>query len=135
MNRTCVKPFTLGRALIAHALVAVLLVHSALAAVGATRAYGPMVDAFVSGVICSQSGDAPVDAGAPAPVKPSGYHCVLCALAQGGGGPATTAASVVVLPPARVAVFISLPAPHSFSAPRLMGWASSWSSRAPPFAA
>lgn len=62
-----------------------------------------------------------------------GQHCLLCQLAQsphGGMGPA--AAPVAYTPPARHIVSGVASAQNHTPAPQA-GWASSWSSRAPPF--
>lgn len=123
-----------GRAFVAHALVCLLLIQSALASVGAMRAYS--VDgAFVSGVICSVAGvsnetpDGDHDSGR---ARPSGYHCILCSIAQGGFGPAVPACAPRI-PTPRVALVVEAPAPLSdLPPPTPLGWATSWSSRAPP---
>lgn len=127
----------IGRAMIAHALVFVLLVHAALAAVGATRAFADDGAGFVPGVICSHAldaGDASTGDDGAAPSHPSGYHCILCPTGAGGAGPATLPVCEPCAPVARVLHVWRAPAPSAAApAPRPSGWASSWSSRAPPF--
>lgn len=124
----------LGRAFVAHALVCLLLIQSALAAVGATRAYGPD-GVFIPGVICSVSGSANANPNGDADTgqtRPSGYHCILCSVAQGGLGPAVPASPTPLLTP-RIALVVQSPRPPlDAPPPALMGWTTSWSSRAPP---
>lgn len=123
---------TPARAFVAHVLVLLLLLHSSLAAVGAMRAYDGSTQATLSGVICSASGLATGDD--PTPPSPSVYHCVLCSIAQGGCGP--TVPPSLVAPPPRLAFFEHVYGrAQETRALRPSGWASSWSSRAPPFAA
>lgn len=129
---------SLARQIVAQALVALILLYSALASIGAMRAYGPLEEsARFAGALCfGAPGAATPDPGADpeAPPRSGGFHCLLCSLAQGGCGPATP--SVVTFAPApRFARLVATPAPdHGPAPPPLAGWASSWSSRAPPFA-
>lgn len=123
-----------ARAFVANALVVLLLLHAALAAVGATRAYGAGNDFAISAVLCSGAGLAGEaqhdDAGSTG--RPAAYHCILCSLAQGGCGPALAPTTVVASAPGRAFVIVFFGRAQETRALRPSGWASSWSSRAPP---
>ncbi|MBM3564372.1 MAG: hypothetical protein FJX15_13630 [Alphaproteobacteria bacterium] len=68
------------------------------------------------------------------PVQPSHHHCALCSIGyydDAVDAVANLAEVIIVLTPqsdAAAAPFI-----HDELAPPLLGWTSSWSSRAPPF--
>ena len=92
-------------------------------------------EAMLAGALCSEAsaseqGSNPSN-GPKLPLH--GQHCLLCQLAQsphGGMGPVTT--PVAYTPPSRHIVSGVASAQNHTPAPEA-GWASSWSSRAPPF--